>query len=327
MRRYLVTGCAGFIGSHVCQHLLARGEEVVGVDNLNDYYDVHLKKTRLARLQAHEGFTFHAIDVADRPAMEALWAQEPDIRHVIHLAAQAGVRYSLQNPFAYTHTNVTGHLVILELCRHRPGFEHLVYASSSSVYGNQNTLPLSPEQRTESPVSLYAATKKMDELMSHTYAHLYQLPSTGLRFFTVYGPWGRPDMSAYIFCKAMSAGQPIDVYNYGNMRRDFTFIEDIVSGILGVLDTPLPHLREALPHRVYNLGNSRSEPLMEFIELIQQALGKRAEINLLPLQAGDVQETYADITASTRDFGFQPKTSIHQGIPQFVAWFKEYHQV
>jgi UDP-glucuronate 4-epimerase len=324
-QKILVTGCGGFIGFHTSKALLEAGWSVVGIDNMNDYYSVSLKEARLAQLTQNPHFSFHKIDISDRPQMAALWDQEPDIYHVIHLAAQAGVRYSLENPFAYTATNVVGHLVILELCRHRPGFQHLIYASSSSVYGNQPTLPLSVTQRTDAPVSLYAATKKMDELMSHSYAHLYKVPSTGLRFFTVYGPWGRPDMAAYIFTKAILEGRPIEVYNYGDMRRDFTHVQDIVTGILGILKTSLPHLHNPVPHKVYNLGNHRSEPLLKFIQTLEDSLGKKAEIQLLPLQAGDVKETYADITQSTQDFGFTPTTSIEEGIPSFVKWFKEYH--
>lgn len=322
----LVTGCAGFIGFHTCQALLERGWHVVGVDNLNSYYDVTLKKARLAQLESSPSFSFYPLDISDREAMETLWAQKPKILHVIHLAAQAGVRYSLKNPFAYAMTNVVGHLVILELCRHREGFKHLVYASSSSVYGNQKELPLSVDQRTDEPVSLYAATKKTDELMSHSYAHLYKVPSTGLRFFTVYGPWGRPDMAAYIFTKAIVEGRPLDVFNHGDMRRDFTYIEDIVKGIMGVIEANLPHLAHSVPHKVYNLGNNKSEELLTFIQTLEQALGQKAQLNFLPLQPGDVKETYASIQDSTRDFGFIPATSIEEGLKSFVAWYQSYHK-
>jgi UDP-glucuronate 4-epimerase len=322
----LITGCAGFIGFHTARKLLQAGVHIVGVDNLNDYYDVNLKKARLKILQEDPHFTFHQTDIADASAMQALWGRYPDIVHVIHLAAQAGVRYSLENPYAYVQSNLQGHMVILELCRHRPGFKHLIYASSSSVYGNLTTMPLSPQLVTDTPISLYAATKKANELMSHSYAHLYKFPATGLRFFTVYGPWGRPDMSAYIFTKAIIEGTPIPVFNYGDMYRDFTFVEDIVAGILGALTRDLPHFHQRVPHKVYNLGNHRSEHLMRFIDVLEQAIGKPAQRDLQPMQPGDVPKTYADITESTQDLGFHPQTSIDEGVPQFVQWYQQYTQ-
>jgi UDP-glucuronate 4-epimerase len=321
---YLVTGAAGFIGSHVCTALLARGENVIGVDNLNDYYDVALKEARRDRLTARSGFSFHGADIADRDAMRALVSASTDITHVIHLAAQAGVRYSIENPAAYIETNIVGFGIILELCRNMAGLEHLVYASSSSVYGGNTKLPFSVDDPTDTPVSLYAATKKADELMAHCYSHLYRVPATGLRFFTVYGPWGRPDMAAYIFASAISEGRPIPVFNNGDMRRDFTYIDDIVAGVLAIASGP-PSGEQGAPHRVYNIGNSTSEPLMHYIELIERALGRKAQLDLQPMQPGDVKETFADITAIQRDFGFEPHTSIEEGIPRFIAWFKEYN--
>ena len=323
---YLVTGAAGFIGFHVCNALLARGEAVIGVDNLNDYYDVALKGARLGRLTAQPEFSFHKVDIADRDAMQAVAAAHKDITHVIHLAAQAGVRYSIENPAAYIQTNIVGQGIILELCRHMEGLEHLVYASSSSVYGGNKKLPFSVEDPTDTPVSLYAATKKADELMAYCYSHLYRLPATGLRFFTVYGPWGRPDMAAYIFALAITQGRPIPVFNHGDMRRDFTYIDDIVAGVLAVAGGP-PKGAEGAPHRVYNIGNSRSEPLMRYIELIEQALGRKAQLDLQPMQPGDVKESFADLTAIQRDFGFEPQTTIEEGIPRFIDWFKEYNGI
>ncbi len=322
----LVTGAAGFIGYHVSAALLARGEAVAGVDNMNDYYDVALKEARLARLQAENAFSFHRLDIADRAALAEAVGRHPDITHVLHLAAQAGVRYSLEHPEAYIEANILGHFSVIEACRRIDGLEHLVYASSSSVYGGNTKLPFAVADRTDHPVSLYAATKRAGELMSHCYAHLYRLPQTGLRFFTVYGPWGRPDMSAYIFTRAILAGEPIQVFNRGDMRRDFTYIDDIVAGVLASLERP-PAATEAEPppHRIYNLGNHKSEPLMRFIETIERAVGRKATIELAPMQPGDVQESYANIEDSRRDLGFDPKTSIDEGVPRFVAWFRDYH--
>ena len=319
----LVTGCAGFIGYHLSEALLARGTPVIGIDNVNDYYDVRLKEARLERLRAKKGFTFERIDVADRPAMEGLPKRYPAVRQMVHLAAQAGVRYSLINPYAYTRANVEGQLVVLETCRRFDKLEQLVYASSSSVYGGNKKLPFSIDDRVDSPVSLYAATKKSAELISHAYSHLYGMALTGLRFFTVYGPWGRPDMAAFIFTQKILAGEPIPVFNHGKMRRDFTYVEDIVSGILGCLDRP------AVPPsaRLYNLGNHRSESLLDFIAILEEALGRKARLEMLPLQPGDVPETFADIAAAEKDLGFSPKISISEGLPRFVAWYRSFYQV
>ncbi|MTJ84227.1 MAG: NAD-dependent epimerase/dehydratase family protein [Telmatospirillum sp.] len=322
---YLVTGAAGFIGFHVSLRLLERGETVVGLDNVNDYYDPALKEARLEILQRQAGFTFHRVDIADREAVAGVAVHHPDITRIIHLAAQAGVRYSLVNPYAYTRSNIEGHLVMLEFARRLQRCEHFVYASSSSVYGTNKKLPFSVDDRVDTPISLYAATKKANELMAHSYSHLFQIPTTGLRFFTVYGPWGRPDMSAFLFVKAILSGQPIHVFNGGDMRRDFTYIDDIVSGVLAVADGAPSG--EGAPCRVYNIGNHRSEPLMRFIGLIEESLGRKAEIILEPMQPGDVKETFADIDAIRRDFGFTPSTGIEQGIPRFVQWYRDYHKV
>ena len=323
----LITGAAGFIGSNVAGRLLDRGIPVVGIDNLNDYYDPALKQARLDRLSGREGFSFRRVDVQDREAILALAEAFPEVTEIVHLAAQAGVRYSLENPFAYVESNVMGHLCMMELARRLPKLRHFVYASSSSVYGGNKELPFSVDQRVDSPVSLYAATKRSDELMSYCYAHLYDLPSTGLRFFTVYGPWGRPDMSAYIFTRAIFEGEPIRIFNHGDMRRDFTFIDDIVAGVLAVIEQPPRRDGETPPHKVYNIGNHRSEPLLRFVELIESACGREAIKEFAEMQPGDVKETYADIGPAQRDFGFQPQTSIDEGIPRFVAWYREYHGV
>lgn len=323
----LVTGAAGFIGFHVARALLARGEEVIGVDDLNAYYDVHLKHARLDHLKKEKRFAFHLLDVADRDGMLKLAAGEPGIDRIVHLAAQAGVRYSLTNPYAYTRSNVEGQLVMLEAARALTGLRHFLYASSSSVYGGNTKLPFSVEDRVDNPVSIYAATKKSAELIAHCYAHLFRIPATGLRFFTVYGPWGRPDMSAYIFTRNILAGLAIPVFNYGDMRRDFTFIDDIVAGVLACLEKPPAAGPGLPPHRLYNLGNNRPEPLLRFIEVLEKALGAKAQLALEPMQPGDVKETYADIESSRRDFGFEPKTAIDDGIPRFVAWYREYHRV
>lgn len=321
----LVTGAAGFIGFHTSLRLLARGETVVGVDNLNAYYDPALKEARLARLLDKPGFSFHQADIADRAAMAAVAAANPDITGYINLAAQAGVRHSLKAPHDYTHSNIEGHLVMLELARANDACRHFVYASSSSVYGANTKLPFSVEDRVDQPISLYAATKRAGELMSHCYSHLYRIPTTGLRFFTVYGPWGRPDMAAYLFAQAILAGKPITVFNNGDMRRDFTYIDDIVSGIVGVLDNPMVDDGGAPPARVYNIGNHRSEKLMDFIGLVESCLGRKAEYDFQPMQPGDVKETYADIEAIRRDVGFAPTTPISEGVPRFIEWFKGYH--
>ncbi len=321
----LLTGAAGFIGMHVARALGARGDTVVGVDNLNDYYDVTLKQARVAELAKSPNFRFQKLDIADRGAVLRLLESEPGIDRIVHLAAQAGVRYSLENPAAYIHANVEGHFAILEGCRLRGGIKHLVYASSSSVYGANAKLPFSIDDKIDRPKSLYAATKAAAELMSHCYSELYGLAQTGLRFFTVYGPWGRPDMSAFIFAKAIFAGQPIRVFNFGDMRRDYTYIDDIVAGTLAALDR-VPQGPGA-PHRLYNLGNSRCENLRDFIAEIERATGRKAAIELEPIQPGDVRETYADIESSRRDLGFEPNTAIGEGVPRFVAWFREYHRL
>jgi UDP-glucuronate 4-epimerase len=323
----LVTGAAGFIGSHVAAALLARGERVVGVDSMNAYYDPALKQARLERLEREPGFAFVRADIADRDAIFGLARDFSDLDRIIHLAAQAGVRHSLTHPFDYAHANLVGHLTMLELARRIDGLKHLVYASSSSVYGGNTELPFSVADRVDQPISLYAATKRADELMSASYAHLYRTPLTGLRFFTVYGPWGRPDMAAYIFTRQILAGEPITVFNEGDLERDFTYVDDIVAGVLGCLDRPPTAAASERPHRVYNLGNHRSEPLMRFIGVLEAALGRKAEIRFAPMQPGDVRATFADIAASTRDFGFEPRVPIDEGLPRFVAWYREYHGV
>ena len=319
----LVTGAAGFIGYHVIEALLQRGETVVGVDSVNDYYDVRLKEARLARLAGRPRFTFRKLNLADRDALAARMAEHPDIDRVVHLAAQAGVRYSLEHPFAYVDANLVGHMTVLEYCRHKPGLRHLVYASSSSVYGTNTKLPFAVEDRTDRPVSLYGATKLANEHMSYSYSHLYRLPQTGLRFFTVYGPWGRPDMALYIFTKAITEGRPIQVFNNGDMKRDFTYIDDIVAGVIATLDNPPSS--NTTPHRLYNIGNHRAEPLMRLIEVLEGALGAKAKIDFAPMQPGDVKETFADISAIQRDLGFTPTTPIDVGVPKFVEWYRAYH--
>ena len=321
--RVLVTGAAGFIGFHVAQALLARGDEVLGIDNLNDYYDVGLKQARLHQLTSHANFTFHKINIANRDQMQSLAVS--DVTHVAHLAAQAGVRYSLQNPYAYVESNLMGQVVMLEVARQMPKLQHFVYASSSSVYGGNEKVPFAVDDPVERPVSLYAATKRADELMTWTYAHLYKLPATGLRFFTVYGPWGRPDMAYYHFTKQILAGEPITIFNHGAMRRDFTYIDDIVQGVLAALEHP-PIARDGQPPtRLYNLGNSKAEKLMDFVAALEAALGKKAIYDFQPMQPGDVSETFADISASTRDLGFQPHTRIEEGLAKFVAWYRSFH--
>jgi UDP-glucuronate 4-epimerase len=314
----LVTGAAGFIGSHVCLKLLQRGEEVFGVDNLNDYYDPLLKKARLRRLESHPGFSFRKIDIADEMAIiETLRGK--NIAKIVHLAAQAGVRYSIDNPRAYIRSNINGHLEILEFCRNTPRLEHLVYASSSSVYGGNQKVPFSEEDRVDHPVSLYAATKKADELMSHTYAHLFAIPQTGLRFFTVYGPWGRPDMAYWIFTRAILEGKPIRVFNDGDMWRDFTYIDDVVAAIIAVLDKP--PVTEP-PSRIYNVGNSRPARLGDFIDILEGVLGKKAKRRYERMQDSDVERTFADVTALERDFGVKPTMSLAVGLGNFVDWYR-----
>jgi UDP-glucuronate 4-epimerase len=324
----IVTGCAGFIGCHVSLRLLARGERVIGVDNVNSYYDPALKRARLAGLEDQAGFTFAELDIADRTGMSALARRHrSEITGVIHLAAQAGVRHSLTAPFDYVHSNLEGHMVIIEVCRHElPNLEHLVYASSSSVYGGNAKIPFAVEDRVDQPISLYAATKRANELMSHCYAHLYRIPQTGLRFFTVYGPWGRPDMAAYLFADAIMQGRPITLNNHGDMERDFTYIDDIVAGELAALDRPPRAGGDGPPHRVYNLGNNRPVELRDFVAALERALGRRAEIELAPMEPGDVPATWADIEASRCDLGYEPTTSIEEGLARFVEWYRGYHR-
>ncbi len=334
MTKILVTGAAGFIGYHLAERLLARGNEVVGVDNLNDYYDVRLKEARLARLQQHAAFRFARLDLADRERMARLFAEER-FERAVNLAAQAGVRYSLTNPNAYVDSNLVGFVNVLEGCRHH-GVQHLVYASSSSVYGANTTMPFSVHDNVDHPLSLYAASKKANELMAHTYSHLYRLPTTGLRFFTVYGPWGRPDMALFLFTKAILEGRPIDVFNHGQMQRDFTYVDDIVEGVVRALDRmpegdpswsgaePDPGTSKA-PYRLYNIGNHSPVELLHLIEVLEECLGQRAEKRLLPMQPGDVPATCADVDDLARDVGFSPSTPITVGIPRFVEWYRSYH--
>jgi UDP-glucuronate 4-epimerase len=333
--RVLVTGAAGFIGYSVSAALLKRGDEVIGFDNVNEYYDPSLKEARLERLSGKDGFTMIRGELAAYEEVNAAFDSSPD--RVVHLAAQAGVRYSLTNPHAYADTNITGTLNILEACRHR-GVDHLVYASSSSVYGANTTMPFSVHHNVDHPVSLYAASKKANELMAHTYSHLFGIPTTGLRFFTVYGPWGRPDMALFLFTKAILEGKPIKVFNEGRMRRDFTYIDDIVEGVIRVLDTvPVPDptwsaadpdpASSAAPYRIYNIGNHAPVELMDFIAAIEAALGAKAELDLLPMQAGDVPESFADVDDLMRDVGFAPSTPIETGIARFIDWYRDYYKV
>ena len=323
MAKILVTGAAGFIGAAVSHALLARGDTVTGIDNLSDYYDVRLKEARLARLAGEKAFSFRKADIADKDAILALGRE--GFTGIVHLAAQPGVRYSLENPYAYVSANVMGQAVMLELARASARtLKHFVYASSSSVYGANKKTPFAVGDAVEHPNSLYAATKRADELFAHTYAHLYGIACTGLRFFTVYGPWGRPDMAPMLFAKAITANEPIKVFNQGEMWRDFTYVDDIVAGVVKALDRPATGTP---PHALYNLGNNKSEKLTDFIAEIEKALGKKAEKIMLPMQPGDVPATYADIEASQRDLGFQPTTPISVGIPKFIAWFKDYHRL
>jgi UDP-glucuronate 4-epimerase len=333
--KILVTGAAGFIGFHLSKVLLDRGDEIVGLDNMNDYYDVSLKEARLAQLTERQNFRFVKMDLADREGIAALFKKE-QFQRVVNLAAQAGVRYSLTNPHAYIDSNVEGFINILEGCRHND-VEHLVYASSSSVYGANTSMPFSVHDNVDHPVSLYAATKKANELMAHTYSHLYGLPTTGLRFFTVYGPWGRPDMALFLFTKAILSGEPIQVFNHGKMKRDFTYIDDIVEGVVRTLDKaaepnsdwngsiPDPGTSGA-PYRIYNIGNNQPVELMKMINTLERALDKKAEKKMLPIQPGDVPETYANVDALVGDVGFKPETSIEDGIKRFVDWFRGYYR-
>ncbi len=320
----LVTGAAGFVGMHVSLALMAAGEKVVGIDNLNDYYDVSLKRARLEKLGAHNAFEFFQLDLKDREVFFDTLQKVPGITKVVHLAAQAGVRYSIEQPFKYADSNLLGFLTILEFSRNLEKLEHLVYASSSSVYGGNKELPYSVDQSVDRPVSLYAATKKANELMAHSYAHLYGLPVTGLRFFTVYGPWGRPDMAYWTFTEKILKGETLPIFNHGKMKRDFTYIDDIVNGVTSVLANPPIGAEGSPPYRVYNIGNHRSEPLMGLVEALESSLGVKAKTEMLPMQAGDVKETFADIDPIRRDVGYEPTTSLNEGIPKFVAWYKDY---
>jgi len=334
--KVLVTGAAGFIGYHICEVLCQRGDEIVGIDNLNDYYDTGLKKARLARLESHPNFEFIKMDIAHRPAMEKLFADQK-FERVVNMAAQAGVRYSLENPHAYVDSNLVGYTNLLEGCRHH-GVEHFVYASSSSVYGANETMPFSTRDNVDHPISLYAATKKSAELIAHSYSHLYQLATTGLRFFTVYGPWGRPDMSPILFAKAILAGEPIKVFNYGKHRRDFTYIDDIVEGVVRCIDNipagnkdwsgmhPDPASSRA-PWKIYNIGNAAPIELLHYIELMEKAFGKTTSKQMLPLQPGDVEHTYADVGPLQTETGYSPKVSIEQGLQHFAKWYREYYRV
>ena len=331
--RILITGAAGFIGYSLARQLLARGDSVIGIDNLNDYYQVSLKQDRLKALRAMGGnrFAFHQQDFARMAGLTAV-LEGQHFDRIVHLGAQAGVRYSIENPHAYVEANLVGHLNMLELARHRQ-VEHMVYASSSSVYGGNTKLPFSVSDRVDHPLSLYAATKKADELMSETYAHLFRLPLTGLRFFTVYGPWGRPDMMLWIFTRKILAGEPIPVFNHGDMYRDFTYIDDIIAGVIACLDNPPPDDGaekaggSVKPHRLYNIGNHKSEHLMKVVGILEEECGRKAEIDFQPMQPGDVRQTYADIEAISRDLGYAPTTSIEAGVPNFVRWYREYHGI
>ncbi|HYR29405.1 MAG TPA: NAD-dependent epimerase [Thermoanaerobaculia bacterium] len=336
MARIIVTGAAGFIGFHLAQRLLARGDEVTGVDNLNDYYDVGLKRDRLALLEGQPGFQFRELDIADTRGVDALFADvRPEV--VVNLAAQAGVRFSVENPHVYLQANLLGFLNILEACRHHP-VRHLVFASSSSVYGANTSIPFSVHDNVDHPISFYAATKKSNELMAHTYAHLFRIPVTGLRFFTVYGPWGRPDMALFLFTRAILDGKPINVFNHGKMQRDFTYIDDVVEGVVRVMDRPAvpdeswsgtePDPGTSLaPYRIYNIGNHQPVELLRFIEVLERALGRKAELILAPMQAGDVPVTYANVDDLARDVGFTPGTPLEAGIERFVEWYRGYYRV
>jgi UDP-glucuronate 4-epimerase len=326
----LITGCAGFIGFHLAKRLLLNNYAIIGVDNLNSYYDVNLKKARLKLLKEHENFSFELITIEDKEALEKIFFLN-NIDIVINLAAQAGVRYSLENPDAYIQSNVIGFMNILKCCN-RHQIEHLIYASSSSVYGANNKMPFSTNDNVDHPISLYAATKRVNELLAYTYSHLYDLPTTGLRFFTVYGPWGRPDMSYFKFTKAIMKGDPIQVYNSGNMKRDFTYIDDIVEGIIRLLGKKperiqLPTISSNAPYKIYNIGNNQPVKLMEFISIFEEKIGKKAIKQFLPMQAGDVHETYADIEDLEKDIGFKPQTTINEGIGKFIDWYKEYYKL
>ncbi|MBT3552973.1 MAG: SDR family NAD(P)-dependent oxidoreductase [Rhodospirillaceae bacterium] len=320
-----ITGTAGFIGFHTAKVLLARGERVIGLDDLNDYYDVELKNARLAELEADASFTFYHADIANREDVGGIIDAHGEIEGIVHLAAQAGVRYSLENPYTYLHTNIDGQVTLLEACRKLKQLKHIVYASSSSVYGSSTDMPFSVDQKLERPMSVYAASKISCEMMAHCYAHLYGMPLSGLRFFTVYGPWGRPDMAAMIFIRKILAGDAIDVFNNGEMKRDFTYIDDIVAGVVNCLDRPPISDGTEPPSNIYNLGNNRAEQLMDFVHIIEKELGAAASINYLPMQPGDVPETLANIDKSRSELGFEPRVSIEEGLPKLVAWYREYY--
>ncbi|MBY0282260.1 MAG: NAD-dependent epimerase/dehydratase family protein [Alphaproteobacteria bacterium] len=326
MTKVLVTGVAGFIGFHVAKTLLKKGEKVIGIDNLNAYYSVELKEARLNKLSVYPNFHFYKEDISSAEAIEKIWKKEGDIEKVVHLAAQAGVRYSLTDPYPYIASNLMGFTVILERCRHQPNFKHLVYASTSSIYGDNKLLPFTEDQQTDSPISLYAATKKANELMAQSYWHLYQFPITGLRLFTVYGPWGRPDMALFKFTKAILDNTPIDVYNNGDMARDYTYVDDIVNGILKALEKPSVPMKTN-HHPIYNLGNKKRENLLDFIEVLEKALNKKAVKNFLPLQAGDILETFSDINKAESELGYSPLVPITEGIPKFVNWYHSYYKL
>lgn len=324
----LVTGAAGFIGYHVSRALMARGEQVLGIDSLNNYYDPKLKEARLAELRKSPGFEFSQINVADRDAVAETIRRYQSITHIVHLAAQAGVRYSFTNPYAYVDANLMGQVVLLEAARKIEGLRHFVYASSSSVYGANTKLPFSEDDPVDRPISLYAASKRSCELLAYSYSHIYRTPATGLRFFTVYGPWGRPDMAAYIFASSIVRGEPIHVFNHGDMSRDFTYVEDIVSGVVAAMDRPPPaSVAPAVPHRVFNLGNHRPERLLTMIETIEDLLGRKAKKIMEPMQPGDIAATFADIDLARRELGFEPSTPLKEGLPKFIDWFCAYHRV
>ncbi len=323
MKNILVTGTAGFIGFHVTIKLLKDGYRVIGIDNLNYYYDVHLKKARLKQLETYDVFEFHQVSIANRDNISQIFTDH-EFNYVVHLAAQAGVRHSLENPYAYVDSNLVGFVNILEGCRHNK-IEHLVYASSSSVYGKNRKIPFSTNDNVDHPVSLYAATKKANELMAHTYSHLYGIPTTGLRFFTVYGPWGRPDMAYFLFTKAILEDKPIKVFNYGRMKRDFTYIDDIVEGIVRVINQIPQPLSSSVPYKIYNIGNNQPVELGQFIEVLEDCIGKKAIKEFLPMQPGDVPLTYADVDDLIKDVGFQPHTSLETGLKKFVSWYKNYY--
>lgn len=327
----LLTGAAGFIGFHTAQALLARGESIIGVDNLNDYYDPALKHARLEILKDHANFEFYQTDISDYPAMQSIMQKHTNIDRIVHLAAQAGVRYSIENPYAYSESNLSGQTVMLEIARHCEGLKHFVYASSSSVYGGNVKQPFSEEDAVETPVSFYAATKRADEIMTQSYSHLYDIPATGLRFFTVYGPYGRPDMAYFFFTQDILSGKPLKIFNHGDMKRDFTYIDDCVAGVIGALDHPPQNGHDKFcmggaAHRLFNLGNNKPEQLTDFVEILEKALDKKAEIQLCPMADGDVKETYADVRRAAEIFGYKPETSLTEGLVHFTDWYRKFYQ-